>query len=230
MKYIYLNRDEAKKGIALVVAVEENKILNYKERFGDVIEYIGDDIPHFITYDEKAETIREATEEEKLARKQIELADNEVIIDNVIYSYDKKYQKVVDNQIVNKTAKELIAEGLITLEDVKKQKREELKKVRNQKIEENIEVYGSVFQVRNSDKEHFDDVDLMIRTHEINENYKKKWVLADNSVKEFTAQQIIDVWKERTKRKDKIFIDFGSLSMKLQSCNSVEEIEKIKWK
>ncbi|XGU46890.1 DUF4376 domain-containing protein [Fusobacterium necrophorum subsp. funduliforme] len=227
MKYIYLDREEAKKGITLVKAVLEKRNEEYKKKY---VEFIGDDIPHFITFLEETDSIREATEEEKLARKQIELADNEVIIDNVIYSYDKKYQKVVNNQIVNKTAKELIAEGLITLEDVKKQKREELKKIRNQKIEENIEVYGSVFQVRNSDKEHFDDVDLMIRTNEINENYKKNWVLADNSVKEFTAQQIIDVWKERTKRKDKIFIDFGSLSMKLQSCNSVEEIEKIKWK
>ena len=193
------------------------------------MEFIGEDIPHFITFLEEIDSIREATEEEKLARKQIELADNEVIIDNVIHSYDKKYQKVVNNQILNKTAKELIAEGIITLEDVKNKKREELKKIRNQKIEANIEVHGSVFQVRNSDKENFDDVGLMIRTGEIDEEYKKNWVLADNSIKEFTAQQIMDVWKERTKRKDKIFQEFGILSMELEKANSIEEIEKIDW-
>ena len=58
-----------------------------------------------------------------------------------------------------------------------------------------------------------------MRTGEIDENYEKKWVLADNSIKGFTAQQIIDVWKERTKRKDRIFEEFGALSIKLEKCN-----------
>ena len=121
-------------------------------------------------------------------------------------------------------------EWIADLERAKKEKRNELKEIRNQKIEENIEVHGSVFQVRNSDKENFDDVELMMRTGEIDENYQKNWVLADNSIKSFTAQQIIDVWKERTKRKDKIFQEFGALSIKLEKCDSVQKVQKIIWK
>ncbi|WP_315968297.1 hypothetical protein [Fusobacterium equinum] len=48
-------------------------------------------------------------------------------------------------------------------------------------------------------------------------------------MKSFTAQQIIDVWKERTKRKDRIFQEFGALSIKLEKCNSVEKVQKITW-
>lgn len=120
-------------------------------------------------------------------------------------------------------------EWIADLGKAKKEKRDELKGVRSEKIEENIEVHGSIFQVRNSDKENFDDVGLMIRTKEIDENYKKNWVLADNSIKEFTAQQIVDVWKERTKRKDRIFQEFGVLSIKLEKCDSVEKVQKITW-
>lgn len=115
------------------------------------------------------------------------------------------------------------------LERLKSLKREELKNIRHEKIQADIEVHGSVFQVRNSDKENFDDIKLMLDTGEIEEDYKKYWVLADNSIKEFTAQQIIDVWKARTARKDNIFLQFGKLSMELEACQTVEEIEAIKW-
>lgn len=115
------------------------------------------------------------------------------------------------------------------LERLKSLKRKELKEIRTKKIQADIEVHGELFQVRDSDKENFDDVGLMVRTGEIDYSYIKNWVLADNSIKPFTAQQIIDVWKERTKRKDNIFLQFGKLSMELEACNSVEEIEAIKW-
>lgn len=115
------------------------------------------------------------------------------------------------------------------IERQKALKREELKSIRKEKIQENIEVNGNVFQVRDIDKENFDDIGLMIRTGEIDYNYKKNWILADNTIKELTAQEIIDVWKERTKRKDRIFLEFGQLSMKLETCKTLEEIEAIKW-
>ena len=110
--YIYLDREEAKKGFALVLGASETKIEDYKNHYGGrAIEYVGDDIPHYITFDETTDTIREATETEKLERNQITLEDNQVIIDNQIYTYDKKYQKVVDNKIIDKTLKELLEEN-----------------------------------------------------------------------------------------------------------------------
>lgn len=139
---------------------------------------------------------------------------------------DFEFTEDIENYILSE-ANEL--KYVFNLEQAKLEKREELKSIRNQKIQSDIEVHGSVFQVRDSDKENFDDVGLMIRTGEIDYDYKKHWVLADNSIKEFTARQIIDVWKERTKRKDKIFLEFGQLSMKLAACNNIEEIEAIKW-
>ncbi|KYM44113.1 hypothetical protein A2U15_07410 [Fusobacterium necrophorum subsp. funduliforme] len=165
--------------------------------------------------------IREKTREELVEEGiEIELQEGEVIQDKKLVTFPKPSEYHAWNG----------HEWIADLERAKKEKRNELKEIRNQKIEENIEVHGSVFQVRNSDKENFDDVELMMRTGEIDENYQKNWVLADNSIKSFTAQQIIDVWKERTKRKDKIFQEFGALSIKLEKCDSVQKVQKIIWK
>ncbi|MDK4498430.1 DUF4376 domain-containing protein [Fusobacterium necrophorum] len=164
--------------------------------------------------------LREMTREELIENEvSIELEEGEKIENKKLIKFEKP------SEYHSWNGEEWIAD----LQRAKKEKRNELKEIRNQKIEENIEVHGSVFQVRNSDKENFDDVELMMRTGEIDENYKKNWVLADNSIKGFTAQQIIDVWKERTKRKDRIFQEFGALSIKLEKCNSVEKVQKITW-
>ncbi|AVQ20719.1 hypothetical protein [Fusobacterium necrophorum] len=154
--YIYLDKQQAKKNTALVKWCYETRLENYNQE--ELVEYIANDIPHFITYVEETDSIREATEEEKLARKQIELADNEVIIDNVIYNYDKKYQKVVNNQIVDKSLKELVEEGIITLDYAKNKKREELKIIRKKKISSHLKVKFDKeyeFQMRNNDVSNF---------------------------------------------------------------------------
>ena len=164
--------------------------------------------------------IREKTKEELVAEGiEVSLEPGEKIVNKKLVKIERPSQYHIWNG----------SEWVVDFEEIKAIKREELKKKRAEKIEENIEVHGEVFQVRNSDKENFDDVGLMIRTGEIDYSYVKHWVLADNSIKPFTAQQIIDVWKERTKRKDKIFLEFGQLAMKLEACNTVEEIESIEW-
>lgn len=70
-KYIYLSKEEAKKGIALVYEVTD-KVLSeneIKNKYGNgCCLYIGEDLPHYITYIEDGNTVREATEEEKLKR------------------------------------------------------------------------------------------------------------------------------------------------------------------
>lgn len=115
------------------------------------------------------------------------------------------------------------------LDRLKKIKREELKVVRTNKLYENIIVKGDTFQVRKDDLENFWEVDYILGTGEVTETDTRNWILADNSIKTFTYAQLMNVLTEFIKRKDRIFEKFGMLSIKLENCKSVEEIEAIKW-
>ena len=129
-KYIYISREQAKKGVSCVFAVMDEPIKNMAEHFeGKACLYVGEDLPHFITYLPEADTIREATEEEKLARNQRSLAENELLIDGKIVSYDPYSQKIVDGAIVEKTRNDYIQEGIITLETEKEKARAEREKI-----------------------------------------------------------------------------------------------------
>ena len=102
-RYIYISKEEAKKGVALVYTVSDEPVANMEEYFeGKACLFVGEDLPHFITYLEDENTIREATEEEKLERNQRILAGNEIINENgKIEAYDSYTQKIVNNKIVN---------------------------------------------------------------------------------------------------------------------------------
>ena len=112
---------------------------------------------------------------------------------------------------------------------IKKEKRDELKEIRMNKLYENITVNGDTFQVRKDDLENFWEVDYILGTGEVTENDTRNWILANNSIKTFTYSQLLNVLTEFIKRKADIFEKFGALSIKLESCKSVEEIETIKW-
>lgn len=129
-KYIYISREQAKKGVSCVFAVMDEPIKNMAEYFeGKACLFIGEDLPHFITYLPELDTIREATEEEKLERNQKSLAENELLIDGKIVSYDPYSQKIVDGAIVEKIREDYIQEGIITLETEKEKARVEREKV-----------------------------------------------------------------------------------------------------
>lgn len=131
-KYIYISREQAKKGVSCVFAVKDEPIKNMAEYFeGKACLYVGEDLPHFITYLPELDTIREATEEEKLEGNQRKLAENELLIDGKITSYDPYSQKIVDGNIVEKVREDYIAEGIITLETEKEKARMEREKVFN---------------------------------------------------------------------------------------------------
>lgn len=131
-KYIYISREQAKKGVSCVFKVADEPVRNMAEYFeGKACLYVGEDLPHFITYLPELDTIREATEEEKLARKQRALAENELLKDGKIISYDPYSQKIVDNEVVEKTREDYIEEGIITLETEKAKARAEREKVFN---------------------------------------------------------------------------------------------------
>lgn len=128
-KYIYISKEEAKKGVALVYAVTEEPIQNMDEYFEKkACLFIGQDLPHFITYLENENTIREATEEEKLERGQRQLAKNEILKNGKIISYNMNTQKVVNDEIIDKTREDYISEGAITLDSEKEKARTEREK------------------------------------------------------------------------------------------------------
>lgn len=118
----------------------------------------------------------------------------------------------------------------VDIEDVINFKREELKKVREEKISENLEVHGAMFQVREKDLENFEDIARAIRRKKKTEEDTRAWILADNSIKVFTYAQLLDVLDERALRKEKIFNIYGQLSMQLQQAKDIEQIENISWK
>ena len=117
----------------------------------------------------------------------------------------------------------------IDVEYLKKQKREELKAIRTNKLYENITVNGDIFQVREQDLDNFWEVDYMLGTEEVTETDTRNWILADNSIKVFTYSQILNVLTEFIKRKARIFDEFGELSIKISVAKTVKELEAIKW-
>jgi len=154
--YYYVDKLEAIKGNSLVLAMRSDKIKNYKNVLGEnVVEYSGDSLPFFVTYDSKTDTIKESTELEKVKRGQLHLAENQIIIDNQIITYDKKHQKIVDDKVVNKSLKELIDENIITFEEAKHQKRCEFREVLLSKIYADFDYNGKVFQMGEADELNF---------------------------------------------------------------------------
>lgn len=127
--FIYLDREKAKKGISLVYFVSESRKNDYETYFeGQALEYEGNNLPHFITYISDKDTIREATEEEKLKRGERGLFENEILKNGKIISYDINTQKIVNNEIIDKTREDYITEGIITLESEKEKARTEREK------------------------------------------------------------------------------------------------------
>lgn len=116
MKYIYLSKETAKKGEACVFGIYDKELENPDKVFlEESCVYIGNDLPHFITYDEKEGIVRVATELEKIERGQLELREDQVILNGEVLSYDKRTQKIVDNKIADKTREDLIKDKTITL-------------------------------------------------------------------------------------------------------------------
>ena len=164
--------------------------------------------------------LREMTKEEKIKNGiNVTLEEGEIIKNNnlIEISRPSKYHKWIDK------------EWVLNLEELKIQRREELKAIRTSKLFENITVNGNTFQVRTEDLENFWEVDYMLKNGEVTETDTRNWILADNSIKIFTYSQLMNVLTEFIKRKSEIFEKFGILSIKLKACKTVEEIEVIKW-
>lgn len=229
--YYYVDKIEAKKGNSLVLAIRSDKVENYKDVLGEnAVEYNGDNLPFYLTYDSQTDTVREATELEKVERGQLILEKNQTIINNRIVTYDKNYEKIENQKVIKKTTKELFEDGIITLYEVRNNKREELKKIRIDKLYENIKIGGNEFQVRQEDLDNFWDIDYMIKNNSIQLTDKRNWILADNTIKEFTYAELLEVLNEFIKRKSIIFEKFRILSHQLSQTNTIDDIKLIEWK
>ena len=121
-------------------------------------------------------------------------------------------------------------EWIVNIEELKENKREELKRIRTDKLYENININGNEFQVRQGDLDNFWDIDYMIKNNSIQLTDKRNWILADNTIKEFSYAELLQILNEFIKRKAIIFEKFGILSYKLTQANAINDIELIDWK
>lgn len=167
--YIYLDKEKAKEGIALVYGAFEEEKENYNEYYEHkAIEYIGNNLPYFITYISEENTIREATEEEKLERGQRQLAPNEILKNGKIISYDINTQKIVNDEIVDKIREDYIAEGVITLESEKEKIRiERERQLRALDLYDKAVLRGDIKETEEMRKER--------------DNFRKSWLEIPNN-------------------------------------------------
>ena len=229
--FYYIDKEEAKKGNSLVLAVTNEQYDDYKKRFNDkAIEFQGENLPFYITYDEITNTIREATELEKIDRGQLKLDENQVVINNKIVTYNKDYQKIISGKIVNKTLKELFEKNILTIEEIKTKKIEEIKKIRDEFISSDLELDGFLIQVRNQeDRDKFNRIILGLLLGQLRKEDKEEWRLSDNSYMSFTYSKLAEIPVIYSNRERDAFKKFHILEEKLKKAKAINEIEEISW-
>lgn len=229
--FYYIDKEEAKKGNSLILAVTNKQYDDYKKRFNDkAIEFQGENLPFYITYDEITNTVREATELEKINRSQLTLYENQVIINNKIVTYNKDYQKIISGKIVNKTLKELLETNVLTIEEIKTNKIEEIKKMRDEFISSDLELDGYLIQVRDQeDRDKFNRIILGLLLGQLKKEDKEEWRLSDNSYMSFTYSKLAEIPTIYSNREREAFKKFHILEEKLKKAKTINEIEEISW-
>jgi hypothetical protein len=229
--FYYIDKEEAKKGNSLILAVTNEQYDDYKKRFNDkAIEFQGENLPFYITYDEIINTVREATELEKINRSQLTLYENQVIINNKIVTYNKDYQKIISGKIVNKTLKELLETNVLTIEEIKTNKIEEIKKMRDEFISSDLELDGYLIQVRDQeDRDKFNRIILGLLLGQLKKEDKEEWRLSDNSYMSFTYSKLAEIPTIYSNREREAFKKFHILEEKLKKAKTINEIEEISW-
>lgn len=229
--FYYIDKEEAKKGNSLILAVTNEQYDDYKKRFNDkAIEFQGENLPFYITYDEITNTVREATELEKINRSQLTLYENQVIINNKIVTYNKDYQKIISGKIVNKTLKELLETNVLTIEEIKTNKIEEIKKMRDEFISSDLELDGYLIQVRDQeDRDKFNRIILGLLLGQLKKEDKEEWRLSNNSYMSFTYSKLAEIPTIYSNREREAFKKFHILEEKLKKAKTINEIEEISW-
>lgn len=166
------------------------------------------------------ETLREATRDELVAKGlEINLEEGEIIKRKRIIKIERPSQYHIWTG----------SEWTVDLEELKKNKREELKNKRDQLDEEDVEVNKNKFQLRKKDENKFLFIMLRLATGVITLEQGEEWVLADNTHKFVTYKEIKEVVEAKATRTRALFATFNLLDDKLKVATTVQEIEKIKW-
>lgn len=116
------------------------------------------------------------------------------------------------------------------LDRIKKQLNEKWKMERQEKIDADLEYKNFVFQMREDiDVKNFEQRGLQIVLGQKKITDKEEWRLKDNTFKEFTYKELLEIVGLWGERKQKIWIDLKRMWKELEKANSIEEIEKITW-
>lgn len=116
------------------------------------------------------------------------------------------------------------------LDRIKKQVNEKWKMERQEKIDADLEYKGSIFQMREViDVKNFEQRGLQIALGQKQLTDKEEWRLKDNTFKEFTYKELLEIVNLWGERKKKIRLDLKRMWKELEKANSIEEIEKIAW-
>ena len=110
------------------------------------------------------------------------------------------------------------------LSQAKEEKRESLKKERDSMIAEDI----NNFQMgRQQDRENIQGA--IDKWEILTEGDSRHWIMADNSVKAVTKQELIDVSNAYAIRQNNVFGQYGILCTMLEMATDIEEVIAITW-
>lgn len=108
-------------------------------------------------------------------------------------------------------------------------KEQELKRIREEKIEENIVYNGNKYQVRSGDLRNLDDAERAIVRGAKTLDDMILWRMADNSEQRVTYRDLQTVIDMRALRKPEIYGWFIATIHKLYACKTVKEVMDLKW-
>lgn len=121
-------------------------------------------------------------------------------------------------------------EWFVDLEEVKKNKLEELKNIRDNLINSDLDMNGDLFQVRDTeDRDKFNRILLGLLLKKLKKDDTEEWRLANNTYKVFTYAELSNILDLYSARERELFKKFHQLDDKLQACNSIDEIIALKW-
>lgn len=139
---------------------------------------------------------------------------------------DFEFTEDIENYILTEENK---LKYVFNLEQAKLEKIKKLKIIRDEKISEDIEVDGAVYQIKEKDLQKFFLKKIEADINPEMKTKKEKWRLADNTYKEIDFSDILNILNAYGQRQREIFTKFGLLEYQVNNCSTVEEIETIKW-
>ena len=228
MFYIYTKEKIAKVKFSVNLTAKEvkeftgnNLFLDYPElNKDDYVVVESNEVFKHPTYDSINNTIREMTRNELVAEGiEITLENGEII----------KNKKLIKVQRPSQFHQWDGNKWFVNLDELKNTKREELKRIRAKKIDSDLEVNGDYFQVRERDLNNFYNIKTVADLNPAIKSQKVTWILADNTSKEFTYEQIMNVLIAYIMRKQELFAKFAILAEESEKAKTVNELEAIKW-